>query len=123
MKPSELLNKLTNTRLPSLLLRLGLATVFIYAAVASFIDPNEWIGYLPSLLTDHVDAKTILPFFSVFELTLAAWLLSGVYVRFAGLLAAAALIGIVVFNFSLFAISFRDIGLAFAALALASMPE
>jgi hypothetical protein len=61
----------------------------------------------------------LLKFFAVYELVLAAWLLSGVYVRYAGLLCAATLAGITLSNFSLFAISFRDIGLMFAALALA----
>ncbi len=114
---------LDNNMLTPLLLRLGLAIVFIYAAVSSFLDPNEWVGYLPSFMTEMVDARTLLPFFSVFELTLAAWLLSGVYVRYAALFCAMTLGGIVVFNFELFAISFRDIGLMLAALALAAYKE
>ena len=61
-------------------------------------------------------------FFSAYELALAAWLLSGVYARYAALLYAATLVGITVSNF-LFAISFRDIGLMFAALALACLKE
>lgn len=120
MKLQKLLD---NKMLTPLLLRIGLATVFIYAAVSSFLDPNEWIGYLPSFLTSIVEAETLLPFFSVYELLLAAWLLSGVYVRYVALLCAATLAGIVVFNFALFAISFRDIGLVLAALALAAYKE
>jgi len=104
-------------------LRLGLATVFIYAAVSSTLNPNEWIGYLPHVLIDHFSPTVLLKFFSIYELSLAAWLLSGVYVRYAGLLCAATLVGIITSNFSLFAISFRDIGLAFAALALAFSKE
>ncbi len=106
--------------LPAILLRLGLATVFIYAAVSSTISPREWVGYLPSLATDHVRPETLLKIFSVYELALAGWLLTGVYVRYAALLCAATLAGITLSNFSLFAISFRDIGLMFAALALAA---
>ena len=109
--------------LPSLFLRLGLATVFIYAAISSTLSPNEWIGYLPSILTDHFSPTALLKVFSVYELFLAVWLLSGVYVRYGALLCAATLAGIVASNFSLFAISFRDIGLIFAALALAFMGE
>jgi len=114
---------LPNKNVAPLMLRLGLATVFVYAAVASFVAPREWVGYLPHVLTAHVQADLLLHFFSVYELLLAAWLLSGVYVRFAGLLCALTLVGIVASNFSLFAISFRDIGLAFAALALACMRD
>jgi uncharacterized membrane protein (DUF485 family) len=103
----------------SFLLRVGLAIVFLYAAVSSFISPNDWIGYLPSFLRNILPTTIVLGIFSILELILAAWLLSGVYVRFAGLLAAAMLLGIVLSNFSLLPISFRDIGLFFAALALA----
>lgn len=106
-----------------LFLRLGLATVFLYAAISSTLAPNEWVGYLPGLLTDRFPAATVLKVFSVYELLLAVWLLSGIYARYAGLLCAATLAGIVASNFSLLAISFRDIGLIFAALALACNKE
>lgn len=102
----------------SLLLRLGLATVFLYAAISAFLVPDEWVGYLPQFMRDIVSADILLPMFSMLELTLAVWLLSGLYVKYAALLAAALLAGIVVFNFELFAISFRDIALIFASLAL-----
>lgn len=106
-----------------LLLRLGLATVFLYAAVSSFLSPNDWIGYLPQFVKEALPAKSVLAVFSVVEIVLAAWLLSGAYARLAGLVAAAMLFGITVSNLSLFPISFRDIGLTFMALALALMKE
>ncbi|HKX23938.1 MAG TPA: DoxX family membrane protein [Candidatus Saccharimonadales bacterium] len=102
----------------SLLLRLGLAIVFLYAAVSAFLVPDEWVGYLPQFMRDIVPADVLLPIFSIYELTLAVWLLSGLYVKYAALLVAATLAGIVAFNFQLFAISFRDIALIFAAVAL-----
>ncbi|HEU5122015.1 MAG TPA: DoxX family membrane protein [Candidatus Saccharimonadales bacterium] len=105
-------------RLAPLFLRLGLSIVFIYAAVASTVSPSEWIGYLPAPLKATFPAEGLLMVFSVYELILAVWLLSGVYVRYAALLTALTLTGIVVSNFSLLSISFRDIGLIFAAIAL-----
>ncbi|MEK7153516.1 MAG: DoxX family membrane protein [Patescibacteria group bacterium] len=116
-------NILDNQQLSTLLLRVGLAVVFSYAAIASFVNPDEWVGYLPGILTDRVSPDILLKLFSVYELVLAAWLLSGVYVRYASLLCAATLAGIVVTNFELFAITFRDIALIFAALALAVAKE
>lgn len=104
---------------PRLLLQIGLAAVFLYAAIAAFINPNEWIGYLPPIMTKLVDAKVALDFFSVLQIGLAGWLLSGVYVRWAALASAAMLAGIISFNLGLFDIAFRDVGLLFAALALA----
>ncbi len=116
----QLVTFLQYKNLVSVLLRLCLATVFSYAAISSFISPNEWVGYLPPMLTNLVDPKLLLHIFSVYELALVVWLLSGVYIRYAALLCALTLGGIVVSNFGLFAISFRDIGLTLAALALAA---
>ena len=97
--------------------------MFLYAAISAFVTPDDWVGYLPHILTQHVAAHTLLPFFSVYELLLAAWLLSGLFVRYAALLCALTLVGIVASNYHLLAISFRDIALVFAALALACAPE
>lgn len=120
MHINELLH---NKQLPLWLLRIGLATMFLYAAIASFVAPNEWVGYLPSFVVAMFDAELLLKIFSVFELALAVWLLSGIHTRYAALLAAVMLLGITVSNFGLFAISFRDIGLAFAAFALAALSD
>lgn len=114
---------LRNKNLPLWLLRIGLATMFLYAAISSFLQPNEWVGYLPSFVSAMFDAELILKLFSVVEIAVAAWLLSGVYTRYAALFAAIMLLGITVSNFSLLAISFRDIGLAFGALALAALSD
>ena len=108
---------------PQLLLRTGLSIIFLYAAISSFTNPQDWVGYLPSFATKMVDAQLLLHVFSVYELLLAIFLLAGVLTRYVALLCAATLAGIVAFNSSLFAITFRDIALIFASLALARMPE
>jgi uncharacterized membrane protein YphA (DoxX/SURF4 family) len=113
------LSLLKHKNLTPLLLRVGLAVTFMYAAISSFVNPNDWVGFLPPLLTQHVDGATVLKFFSVYELALVAWLVSGIYVRWAALLCALTLAGIIVFNVHQFAITFRDLALVFAALALA----
>ncbi len=107
-----------NASLTPLLLRIGLAIVFLYASISSFKNPQDWVGYLPSIAREQFQATALLHIFSVYELVLAVWLLSGKYIKYAALLCAATLTGIIVSNFSLFAITFRDIALAFAALAL-----
>jgi uncharacterized membrane protein YphA (DoxX/SURF4 family) len=111
----------TTPNLPSLLLRVALAFVFSFAAVSSLLSPNDWIGYLPKAATQFVSGDILLKVMSVYELALAAWLLSGKQTHFAALLSAATLAGITAANISLIAISFRDIGLIFAALALAAL--
>lgn len=113
--------KLSNSsNLTPLLLRIGLSVIFLYAAASSLKNPQDWVGYLPQFLRATANAQNILHVFSVYEILLAIWLISGRYVRYAGLVCALTLTGIVISNFSLFAISFRDIALVFAALALAA---
>lgn len=105
--------------LAPLLVRVGLVTVFFYAAISSLVSPRDWVGYVPDFIRLILPAEVVLMGLSVVELILAAWLLSGVYVRYAALVAAALLAGVTISNLSLLPISFRDIGLFFAALALA----
>lgn len=103
----------------ALLLRLGLAFIFGFAAIDSLFNPNDWVGYLPKVATNFIQSDLLLKLLSVYELVLATWLLVGKQVRFAAMLSALTLAGIAVSNINLFIISFRDVGLVFAALALA----
>lgn len=56
--------------------------------------------------------------FAVYEVILGLWLVSGFYLKWAAMLCALTLAGIVVLNPHDLIVTFRDIGLAFAALAL-----
>lgn len=108
-----------NNMLASLLLRLGLASVLLYASVASFMSPQDWIGYLPHFLTNHFSGHLLLlRGFSVYEIGLAVWLLTGVYLRYAAIVAALTFTGIIFTNLALLAITFRDITMVFASVAL-----
>jgi hypothetical protein len=55
---------------------------------------------------------------SIIQLVLAAWLLSGRYIKYAAGVAAAMLIGIIVTNWGALLITFRDFGLVAMAVAL-----
>ncbi len=107
-----------NKNYAELLLRSGLAIIFTYAAVSSFKNPQDWIGYLPRFLAKSHQAHNLLKVFSIYEIVLALWFVSGKYIKYAALLAALTLAGIVTSNFKLFAITFRDVALIFSALAL-----
>lgn len=98
---------LGNRQAAAWLLRIGLATVFLYAAVDSFIHPEDWVGYLPEMVRDQISPDILLKIFSVYEIGLAAWLLSGIYMRWAALVCAATLAGIVASSLQLFAVTFR----------------
>jgi len=115
--------KFEKINLASWLLRTGLAFVFAYAGLASLQHPLEWVGYLPTFMTRHVSATTLIKFFAVYELALATWLLSGKYLRYAGLLAGLTLLGIVITNTGQLIVTFRDVGLACMALALAAQSK
>ncbi|HEV2402841.1 MAG TPA: DoxX family membrane protein [Candidatus Saccharimonadales bacterium] len=104
--------------LVSLLLRSGLATVLIYASISSFVTPSDWIGYLPHFMTNHVSGQLLLHVFSVYEMALAIWLLSGLYLKYAAAIAALTFSGIIFTNLGLLVITFRDITMVFASLAL-----
>lgn len=110
-----------NEKLVSLLLRIGLASVLLYAAVDSFVNPLEWVGFFPAWMRAIVDGNVLLWFFSLYELTLGIWLLSGKMMRYAGLLSAATFTGIVVANLGAFDLVFRDVTMVFSALALAAL--
>ncbi|HEY5695333.1 MAG TPA: DoxX family membrane protein [Candidatus Saccharimonadales bacterium] len=100
------------------LLRFGLAFVFAYAAISSFLSPGDWVGYFPTFIRQIVSTSILLPLFSAIELGLSIWLLSGLRTKWAALTGVALLAGIVVTNPFLLPITFRDIGLACMALAL-----
>lgn len=105
-----------------LLLRMGIAFTFAYASVGSFLNPSAWIGYFPLFVRDIFPETLLLMGFSAIELALAVALLF--WKRPApAWIAFFMLAGITVTNLGAFDIVFRDVGLAFAALALASMSE
>lgn len=102
-----------------LFLRLGLALAFGYAGLGSLLQPDTWLGYLPVIISQLPIAKTILAIFSVGEIILVGWLLSGFKTKYAAIISAMLLIGIVGSNLSDLSILFRDLALIFSAIALA----
>ena len=114
---------ISNTTIASWLLRIGLAVVFLYAAISSFQHPLEWVGFLPNFLAKAIAATTLIKVFAVYELLLVVWLMSGKLLKYSALLCAVTLAGIVVTNQSQLITTFRDIGLAFMAVALFFLEE
>ncbi|MEM4366469.1 MAG: hypothetical protein QXN46_02665, partial [Candidatus Woesearchaeota archaeon] len=88
---------MAKANLAKVLLRLSLAFSFVYAAIASFLQPTAWLGFFPKVLTAIIPAKLLLELFSVYELLLAGWLLSGKKAAYAALFSALTLAGIVLF--------------------------
>lgn len=102
-------------KIPALILRIGLAFSFFYAAIAGFISPESWVGWLP----EFVRSESWLTLFGISEIIMGIWLLSGYRLFYCAASSSAMLFGIVVFNFGAIDVVFRDISLALSAVALA----
>lgn len=110
-----------NNRLAIILLQIGLAILYFYAAINSFLQPDIWVGYLPPFVGKIMDFKLALHIFSVTELILGIWLLSGKKLFWASLASGFMIFGIIVFNIRDLTILFRDLSLIFASFALSSL--
>ena len=112
-----------NTRLASLILRLGLAFAFLYAAISSLINPLAWAGFIPFVVKGLLPEKALLMSFSIFQIILGLWLLSGKKAFYAAVLSALTLAVITVANLNSLIIVFRDITILFSAVALAALSK
>lgn len=102
-------------------LRAGLATVFLYAAIAATLDPTSWVGFFPEFVKTFISPIVLLYFFSAYQVILSLWLLSGKKTRYAAWLAATTLLTIILPNIWYLDIIFRDVAILFSAIALALM--
>lgn len=107
--------------LASLFIRIGLAGVFFYAAVAATLMPSNWIGYFPGFILDAGLGEEALYAWSAFEAALGLWLLSGKKVRLAGIVSVLTMVAIVIPNITVLDIVFRDIAILFMSAALVAM--
>lgn len=103
-----------------LILRLALAFSFGYAAVRAFLVPADWIGFVPYWVeTFGFTRERFLVALSAFQIALALGLLTNFKSRWLGLISALMLFAIVaVSGPASFDLTFRDVGLGLAGLAL-----
>lgn len=118
--PQDLVDR---CRRPCQLLALGLAFVFLYAGVSTLLGPSTYRSYLPTFLSagSPWSADLYLRSFAVYEVALAIGLLARRFRHEASLLSAVTLLGIVGVNADAFEVLFRNVAIAFAAFALASL--
>ena len=110
---------MSNQKIVLVLLRISIASVFLYAAISSLITPDNWIGFFPKLLRDTFPTRPLLLFFSAYEIGLSLWILSGWKNFYAAILSALTLLGIIGSNLNQLDIVFRDFAIFFSSLALA----
>jgi hypothetical protein len=82
-----------------------------------FLEPAAWIPFIPHWVGAIVNPQIFLIIHSVFELVLGALLLCGWFLPGASLLVFLDFVSILVF-YGVDDLTFRDFGLAMAALAL-----
>ena len=114
-KTTKMAKEYNKGTLVSFLLRLGLTVVLFYAAIASLLLPQNWIGFLPSFIR----TPFMLTLFSIYEIILGLWLLSNKKTFYASVVAALTMFSIVVINITMLDLVFRDIAIFFMAVALA----
>lgn len=105
-------------QLPVLILSLGLAFVFLYAGVASLMNPQLWVSYLPHFMGNFIALDVAIKLIAVYEIVLGLLLVSGKFRKIAAALSALTLAGIVASSLNQFVITFRDVGLLMMAVAL-----
>lgn len=106
-----------------LFLRLGLAFVFLYASIGSFLFPDNWIWFIPDWIQKIIPPTPLLLAHASFELMLGLILLSGKKTFFVAIVAALDLLAIMLPNINIFDTVFRDVGLLFMALALINLTK
>lgn len=105
------------------LLNIGLAFTLLYAGIMAFVNPSDWVGFVPQWVTSFgISRDLALHSHSVVEILLGVWLLSNWQVKWAGLVSALDILAILLatgFSNGILLITFRDVGLLFMAIYLA----
>ena len=99
-------------------LRFGLAIVFLYSAISSFLQPTSWVGFIPNFVTYILPKTMFLHLHEALNLVLAIWLISSKKTYYAASVSSISLFLIIIFNLGALDIIFRDIAILFASLAL-----
>lgn len=110
---------MSNQNLSSLLIRLGLAFVFLYAAVFMTISPEKYIDYFPKYMRDLVPGYTLLHVFAIFEVGLSFFLIIGKYTFAVAVISFLTMFALTVVNLDRFSVLFRNVSIILSALALA----
>ena len=112
---------MSKSKLAKWFLRAGLAFVFVYASIEIYINPDNFLKYVPEFILGIVPLDLFLLLFGVVEIVLAVWLLSGWRGFYPAMLSVLMIAGIVAFNTDHFQVLFRNVAIAFGGLALASL--
>lgn len=102
-----------------LIIRLGVVFAFLYAAISGYLYPESWIGYFPGFLRENLSQDLLITGWGLFEIVIALWILSNKKIFIPSVLASLSLAGLIVFNWNLMDVIFRDVTILAATIALA----
>ncbi len=106
------------TKASSFLIRIGLAFVFLYAAIFMTLDPDKYIIYFPNFMRELVPGHTLLHAFAVFEVILSLFLILGLFPFFTAFVSFITMFALTVVNLEYFSSLFRNVSIIMSALAL-----
>ena len=110
-----------NIDLAKWFLRAGLAFVYLYAAIEIQLNPQNFLKYVPPTVQTILPTNLFLLLFGIFEVALAACLLSGKFGKYMGLISFILMTGIIFPNLVYFSVLFRNVAIALASLALVAL--
>lgn len=106
------------------ILRMGLATVFLWFGFSQLFDGVNWISWVPEWAPAimHLPPAMIVLFNGVFEVLGGTLLMSGLFVRFVAVLLSVHM-AMLVLSIGITPIGVRDFGLTAASVALVFLVE
>lgn len=113
--------KLDQEKAAILLLRLGLAFVFSFAAFTALTHPENYFKYVPTFISNLVPINLFLLVHGIGEILLSIWLLTGKWTFWAAFASAILLFIVTLANLTEINILFRNVAIITGALALASL--
>lgn len=102
-----------------MILKIALAYSLVRPAVAGFINPDAWIGFIPQFVSEIVPVTTFLIIFGVVEIILGLLIISMKDIFYPSILAGLLILSIILFNLSQSDIIFRDVAILGIVIALA----
>ncbi|HXK36239.1 MAG TPA: DoxX family protein [Candidatus Paceibacterota bacterium] len=115
-------------RTAQLVLRIGLAIVFLWFGIDKFIQPQYWLdAWVPTAIQDTVGRIGVMPrdlihLNGIFEILVGLSLATGFFLRYFAIAGAVFLIGVSIIN-GFNEVLIRDVGLLAGLVSLVLWPE
>lgn len=106
------------SKIEILIARIGLAFPFIYAAIASLFNPSSWVGFFPPFMTNLIPQGILITTWAILQIIVGFWLILGKKILIPSIVAFLMLAGILIFNYKLLDIIFRDVSILATAVVL-----